>query len=375
MSAVASKAPAKAKGGVFGGLTSILAEGFDPILSKDDRMERVNVDDILVLPQVREEFEDEDNLLSELGESLQGRQLQNIVVRPNPEPGKPYILVIGERRLRSAQASGQGELWALIATMSDDEAEEAQFAENVQRKNLTLLEEAKRIQRDVEQLGSTDAVLAKHKKSHAWLSKRLSLVDLPDQARRLMKENISADVEVIQNVKVIEQRDAGKAKALVDELKAGRGKVNARALAQSVKAQVKPKQAKAGGAVATSKDRSHEEPGAATVFAPAKNKGARPSHEAPLVRAYEAIFEAQKAPQSVLDAFDDGEREAAESYLATFYEAGKQAVDPARIVIEGFRNGGFASDGLGAFALVAYLHGADRKAKFSLLNILGAVKP
>lgn len=376
MSTAAVNKPAKAKG-AFSGLAGMLADGFDPILSTDDRMERVNVDDIEVLAQVREEFEDEENTLEELGDSLKVRQLQNIVVRPNTDPGgKRYLLVIGERRLRSAKASGQHELWALIATMSAEEAEDAQLAENVQRKNLTQLEEAKRLQRDLAALGSVEAVLAKHRKSHAWLSKRLTLLDLPEQAQRLLRENISADIELIQQVKQIETRDAPKAKELVDDLKKNRGKAKARDLVAAVKDQVKPpkasKKAKAaGGSVATQRDRSIEEPSAGSTSEGAHSGG----HVEPLTRAFALIAEQGVPPHDVLEAMQGAAADAVESYLGTFYEAGKQAVDVAGVVIEGFRNGGFAAEGVGAFALVAYLHGVDRKTKFNLLNILGAVKP
>lgn len=377
MTALDAKINAKAKAGVFGGLKDILAEGFDQLLATDDHMLRIDVDDIEILAQVREEFEDDENLLVELGESLRLRQLQNIVVRPNPRGGKPYELVIGERRVRAVQAAGQRELWALVATMSDDQAADAQFAENVQRKNLTQVEEAKRIQRDIDHLGSVEAVLRKHNKSQAWLSKRLGLLNLPGQARRLMKENISADIEVIHAVRQIEQRDPVQARGVVEELKAKRGKVNARALVGSVKDQVKPKKQTAaggGGSVATPRNRSHEEPSQGRVQA-VLGARARPAHEEPLARAYQAIFERGQQPKAVLEALTDDEAAAVETFLHTFWEAGKQAADAGRVVIEGFRNGGFATDGVGAFALVAYLHGVDARARFSVLNIFGTVKP
>lgn len=373
MSTAAVTKPAAKPKGAFSSLAGMLAEGFDPILTTDDRMERLNVDDIEVQAQVREEFEDEENTLEELGASLKVRQLQNIVVRPNPDPGgKRYLLVIGERRLRSAKASGQHELWALIVTMSDEEAEDAQLAENVQRKNLTQLEEAKRLQRDLAALGSVEAVLSKHRKSHAWLSKRLTLLELPEQAQRLLRENISSDIEVIQRVKQIESRDAPKAKELVDDLKKSRGKAKARDLVAAVKEQVKPsKKSKPGGEVATPRDRSFEEPSGGKTTKQADSD----AHVEPLTRAYAQIVEEGVSPYDAFQEMQGTGVDAAENFLATFYEAGKQAVDVAGVVIEGFRNGGFAANGVGAFALVAYLHGADRKARFNLLNILGAVKP
>jgi ParB family chromosome partitioning protein len=76
----------------------------------------------------------------------------------------------------------------------------------------------------------------------------------------------------------------------------------------------------------------------------------------------------------VLSALTDKARDSTESWLRDFYEAGVQAKDVGRAVIRGFRAGQFASEGEGAFALIAFLQGADSDAKFNFLNILGGVK-
>ena len=366
----------------FAGLSDMLAGGFDAGLTSEGAQRQMfRLEDIEVEPQVREEFEDDENSLNDLGESLLKEQIQPILLRKN-RPGriKPYLLVAGGRRYMAAELKMIPELWGdYRPEMTDEDAERIQFAENIQRKNLTQIEEAKRIQRDLDTLGSVDAVLAKHNKSRPWLSKIMALLHLPEQAKRPVKENISADLEVINTVKTIEKADPAKARELVDDLKQTRGKANARDKAAQVKEEVKPsKKAKkdTGGSVATARDRKHEEPGEGEVFAPAKPaKSTRPAHEDVLARAYDSIFEGGKSPKAVLDAMSDSEREAVETFLHTFYEAGKQAENVGRVVIEGFRNGGFSGDGVGGFALVAYLQGADGKAKFSPLNIFGCMKP
>jgi ParB family chromosome partitioning protein len=201
----------------------------------------VNIYDIEVGVQVREEFEDDENGLAELGRSLRKRQLQAIVVRPNRDGReKPYLLVAGERRHRAAILEGLPQLRARVMEMDDEEAEDMQLAENIHRKNLTQIEEAKKIQRDLDSLGNVEAVLEKHHKSRAWLSKTLSLLNLPEQAKRLVIENVSADLEVINTVKTIEKIDPVKAKELVNYLKDTRGKSNARDKAAAVKDEVKP---------------------------------------------------------------------------------------------------------------------------------------
>lgn len=385
--ATVKKAP-----GAFAGLGDMLAGGFDQTLTTSDTMTKVAVVDVEVRVQVRdaENMEDEENSLDDLGDALVKRQLQNIVVRPNLEwveggTAKRYILVAGERRFRAALLKGLTHLWALVADMTDEEAEDLQFAENIHRKNLTQIEVAKRVQRDLDQLGSVEAVLAKHKKSRPWLSKVLSLLNLPEQAKRLVRENVSADLEVINAVKTIEKADPKKAAELVDDLKANRGNANAREKVAAIKEQVKPSKKNAAmadtpEALDEQRRRDAERAGQGDIFAPAKPPKGGKAAPAPikpteiLTQCYINIFEHGSSPQVLLDVMKPEDREAVEVWLATFYEAGKQSKDTGKAVIQGFRNGQFATDGDGAFSLVAFLHGADQGAKFNIVNIFGSVK-
>jgi ParB family transcriptional regulator, chromosome partitioning protein len=373
---------AKKSGSMFAALGDVLAGGFDATVMSDASEQMVKLTDIEIQAQVREEFEDpaDENSLANMGKSLRQFQIQAIVVRPNRRGSAlPYLLVAGERRVRAARIEGLTELRALVKPLTDEQAEDVQLAENIHRKNLTQIEEARRVQRDLDRLGGDfAAVMAKHNKSRAWLSKTLSLLSLPTQAARLVKENVSADVEVITAVKTIEKADPVKAAALVDELKVGRGKINARDKVQAVKDEVKPPKKQRqipparpeGTTVATGKDRTQEAPSKGNRFAGAKS-------EAPAVldNSYFNIFEHGSNPQVIFDVMKAEDREAAEEWLRVFYEAGKQSKDSGRGVIQGMRNGQFATDGSGAFALVAFLHGADHNAKFNFLNILGCAKP
>lgn len=198
----------------------------------------IPLDMIEVKSQVREVFEDEDSALTDLAENIKKNGiLQPILLRPTQDG---YELIAGERRLRASKMAGLDTIPAYIREMSDEEAEDAQFHENIHRKNLTQIEEAKKIQRDFDRLGSVEAVCELHQKSQSWLSKRLSLLSLPEQAKRLITEDISADIEAIQTVKIIERHNPEAAQTLVDELKETGGK-NAREKAAEVKAIVKPK--------------------------------------------------------------------------------------------------------------------------------------
>ena len=383
---------AATKNNAFAGAADALA-GIDALFANTGAQYSViPLDMIEVKAQIREDFEDEENTLEDLAASIKARGvLQPILLRPN---SNGYELIAGERRYRASKLAGLADIPAYIREMNDEEADDAQLAENIHRKNLTQIEEAKKIQRDLDKLGSVEAVLEKHQKSRPWLSKMLALLSLPEQAKRLVTENVSADVEVINTVKTVEKADPVKAKALVDELKKTRGKENARDKAAAVKEEVKPskkqkeakvektpkwlaeqrkRDAEQGGTAATPKDRSQEEPGAVDVFAGAKSDSSSAPAQV-LNTAYTNIFEFGSSPKSILDVMQSDDKETVEALLQSFYDAGKQAKDAGRTVIQGFRNGQFSSAGGGAFALVAFLHGADSEAKFSLLNIFGSVK-
>lgn len=276
----AAKKPAV---GAFDGLADMLNAGDLGSLTGDSGQDfsLIVIAEIAVKPQVREIFEDAENSLEDLADSIREHGvLQAIIIRPIPGP-IPFELVAGERRLRAATMAGLEQIPAIVRELTDEEAEAIQFAENIQRKNLTQIEIGNRLQRDLDNLGNIEAVMAKHKKSRAWISKWLSILDLPEQAQRLVDENLSADPEVILGVKQIEKVSPEAAKEVVDELKKTQGESkkggNARDKVQAAKDAVKPpkkpRKEKTPPAnpdnVATPRDESHKENGPVTDVPPA----------------------------------------------------------------------------------------------------------
>lgn len=374
------------KENAFAGASDALGAGIDALFADQGaQYSLIPLDMIQVKTQIRESFEDEENTLEDLAASIKVRGvLQPILLRPNSDG---YELIAGERRYRASKLAGLEQIPAYIREMSDEEAEDAQMAENIQRKNLTQIEEAKKIQRDLDKLGSVDAVLEKHQKSRPWLSKMLALLNLPEQAKRLVMENVSADVEVINTVKMVEKINPVKAKELVEDLKRTRGKENARDKVAAIKAEVKPSnKPKPDNGEKTQKGRSHEESDQLDVFAGAKfapfsdahngSESPRPLILSPvdvLNNAYTNIFKHGISPNTILEAMPKDEKDRVEGWLHSFYDAGNNVnQNVARSVIQGFRNGNFSIDGNGAFALVAFLDGAQ-EAEFYLLNVLASV--
>ena len=373
---------AKTSENPFTETVGILGAGIDALFAEPDaQYSLIPLDMIEVKIQIRVELENEENPLTDLANSIKVHGvLQPIVIR---QSSTGYILVAGERRYRAAMIAGLDSIPAIIRDMTDEEAEDAQLAENIHRKNLTQIEEALKIQRDLDRLGSVEAVLEKHQKSRPWLSKMLSLLNLPEQTKRLVNENVSADVEIITAVKTIEKHDPEKAKALVDDLKMTRGKENARDKVAAVKEEVKPskknkeqKQEKKPTVRKKQREQNTEPEGKndeVGIFADAKVTGE--SLETVLADAYMNICENGINPQTVIEAIDDADKINVEIWLRSFYELGKQDTDTTRGVVKGFRNRQFSGAGNGALALVAYLHGAGRENRFSVLNILNDVRP
>lgn len=349
----------------------------------------VKFSDIKVSPQIREQMEDETSTLQEMGGSIkQHGILQTMLLRPIPGP-IPYELVAGGRRYASATLVGETEGPCLIKDMTDEEKDDIQLAENIQRKNLTQIEEAKKVQRDLDAAnGDVEAVMAKHHKGRAWVSKMLGLLKLSDQARRLLSENISADLEVIGKVKAIEKVDPEAAKNLVDDLAATRGKADARKKADAVKDRVKPKAEKPApeDSAANCDTRTLTLPGVeAGNFADAKNeqvlqvdaKSSTADARQILDRAYGLIFEDGAVPKTVVMSWDDDERKAVEAVLHKQYHDGSVMVDSKvpREIMQGLRDGKFGADGVGAFAMMAFLHGTMKDTQpFDLVQILALAK-
>ena len=85
--------------------------------------------------------QDNDNL-EELAESIKSSGVvQPIVVRPAAEDGR-YVLILGERRLHASKKAGKDTIPALVRRVSDQQAAEMTIIENLQREDLSPMEQA-----------------------------------------------------------------------------------------------------------------------------------------------------------------------------------------------------------------------------------------
>ena len=144
----------------------------------------------------------EQSALDELTASVREHGiLQPILVRPIEDTGR-YQLVAGERRWRAAKAGGLATIPALIEELDDDTALEIAIIENLQREDLSPLEEAVMYDRMIKEHGYSIRRLAqKLGKDKGYLENRLRLADAPPEIQDLVsvrKDTVSHAYELLK---------------------------------------------------------------------------------------------------------------------------------------------------------------------------------
>jgi ParB family chromosome partitioning protein len=115
--------------------------------------------------------------------------LQPLLVRPVDEAAAAFELIAGERRWRAAQRAGLHQVPVLVRPLSDIEALEIALIENLQREDLTAIEEAEAYRRLIDQFGRTQASLADAVgKSRSHVANTLRLLGLPEAVRHRLEE-------------------------------------------------------------------------------------------------------------------------------------------------------------------------------------------
>lgn len=117
--------------------------------------------------------------------------LQPILVRPTQHPTATYEIIAGERRWQAAKIAGLSSVPVLIRPMSDQHALEAALIENIQRDDLTPLEEAEGYQRLMSEFNHTQEVLASTLgKSRSHLANMLRLLSLPNEVKVYIQQGL-----------------------------------------------------------------------------------------------------------------------------------------------------------------------------------------
>ena len=135
--------------------------------------------------QPRKIFNDE--TLNELASSISEHGIiQPVVVR---KKGHRYEIVVGERRFRAAKIAGLTEIPVIVKDLSEQEMMELAILENLQREDLTPIEEAEAYQSLMLHLNFTQEDLAKRLgKSRPHIANLVRLLQLPEEVREQVNE-------------------------------------------------------------------------------------------------------------------------------------------------------------------------------------------
>jgi len=164
------------QGGLGRGLEALI-----PVRQQGERIHNIRIDRIDPNPyQPRQSFDE--GKLQELADSIKEKGVvQPIIVTPD---GERYRLIVGERRLLAASRAGLQEIPSIVKNVTDDGLFELSLIENIQREDLSPLEEAMAYRGLIQKFGYTqDELASKLGKNRATIANTLRLLDLPSEVK------------------------------------------------------------------------------------------------------------------------------------------------------------------------------------------------
>lgn len=140
--------------------------------------------------QPRLAFDEE--ALNELAESIKEHGIiQPLILR---DLGNKYEIIAGERRYKAAQLAGVLEVPAVIGQMDDQTSAELALIENIQRKDLSAIEEAKSYKKILDMGGFTQDELAKRMgKGQSTIANKMRLLTLTNEVQAALMNNLISE--------------------------------------------------------------------------------------------------------------------------------------------------------------------------------------
>ncbi|HQN74598.1 MAG TPA: ParB/RepB/Spo0J family partition protein [Bacillota bacterium] len=160
------------------GLSDLMQENKIADLEKEEVVD-IEIDKISPNPfQPRRHFDE--NSMQELADSIRSNGiLQPVIVK---KIANGYLLVAGERRCRASKIAGFSTVPAIIRDYNNQYLAELALLENIQREDLTIVEEAEAYQNAIQSLNLTHLELAqKIGKSRSYVSNALGILTLPSE--------------------------------------------------------------------------------------------------------------------------------------------------------------------------------------------------
>ena len=156
-------------------------------MDREKEIIQVSLDDIIPNRfQPRLSFDEQG--LNELAESIkQHGIIQPLVLR---KIGDKYEIIAGERRYKASYIAGLSEVPAVIINLNDNESAEVAIVENIQRKDLSPIEEAKSYKKLLDRGYLTqDQLAGRMGKTQATISNKLRLLNLDDEVQDALLNN------------------------------------------------------------------------------------------------------------------------------------------------------------------------------------------
>jgi ParB family transcriptional regulator, chromosome partitioning protein len=182
----------KNKRGLGRGIEALFSDNKETQLNLDANKNNSNSIPIELLKpnpsQPRKVFNRES--LAELAESIKDRGvLQPIIVRPTKNKKKEWQIIAGERRWRASQMAGLHEIPVHVKNIEDEDIAIVALIENIQREDLSPIEEAKGYKKLMENFSITQEELGlKMRRSRAYVTNFIRLLSLPKEVQDLLVE-------------------------------------------------------------------------------------------------------------------------------------------------------------------------------------------
>jgi len=180
------------------GLQAIFGADYDSIIDSIDAIQadpeqagkatEIDIETVYPNPyQPRKIFNEE--ALQELADSIKEHGVFTPILVKKTDTG--YVLIAGERRLRASKMAGLSTIPALIQEFTDQQMMEISLLENIQREDLSAIEEANSFNSLMQQFGYTQEQLAEHvHKTRVYVANTLRLLKLPTSVQQKVSDKV-----------------------------------------------------------------------------------------------------------------------------------------------------------------------------------------